>query len=173
MTVSKRIFLIWWGGGLVVFAIALWLHAPLSTGLVKDGILAHQSAATAENVDLIQHSWRMEGLWNQAAIAMIADLIFIGIYGVGCVLAGLYYRANSQSALRILGWIVLVAGIIFLITDYGETIAQFIQLMRFAGDDRLAAIAASLQPIKIAAWIGTFLPIIAALIVELFSTSDA
>ncbi|MBV7260127.1 hypothetical protein [Erythrobacter crassostreae] len=173
MTVSKRTFLLWFFGGLAAFAITLYLHIPLAIDSVPGGIADHQSAPDAATVDAIQNSWRAAGLSNQAAIAMVSDLIFIGIYGVGCVLGGLYYRAKAASALRILGWLALISGAVFLVTDYGETIAQFIQLMQSAGDDGLANFASTVRPIKMFTWSSAFLAVIAALLVERFSTSDA
>lgn len=173
MTPSKRTALIWWIGGLAAFGIVIWLHLPLRIEAVPGGMGEHQRAPDADTVDAIQHAWRLAGVLNEAAVAMISDLIFIGIYGVGCVLAGLHFRAREQVVLRALGWTALVSGIVFLVTDYGETIAQFIQLMRFEGDDQLAALASTLRPIKEVSWIGGFLAVILALIVERFSTSDA
>ncbi|MEP3051529.1 MAG: hypothetical protein ABJP48_00935 [Erythrobacter sp.] len=171
MTVTKRAAMIWWVGGLIAFAIVVGVHFPLITAGVPGGIVDHQSAPDAATVDAIQNSWRSDGLLNQAALAMIADFIFIGIYGVGCVLAGMYYRAKSDGKLRFLGLLAVLSGLVFLATDYGETIAQFIQLMALAGDDGLAAIASTLQPIKSAAWIGGFITVALALILERFSSS--
>lgn len=173
MTPSKRAALGWWIGGLVAFGIVIWLHLPLRIEAVPGGIGEHQRAPDAATVNAIHDAWRSAGVINEAAIAMIGDLVFIGIYGVGCVLAGLHYRARPQVVLRALGWTALVAGVVFLATDYGETIAQFIQLMRLEGDDRLAALASTLRPIKEVGWIGGFLAVILALVAERFSTSGA
>ena len=173
MTVSKRAFLIWFLGGLGAFAVAIILHIPLAIDSVPGGIADHQSAPDAATVDRIHAAWLSAEVYAQAHWAMIADLIFIGIYGMGCVLGGLYYRANSMAALRILGWVALASGVVFLLTDYGETIAQFIQLVQQRGSDSLAAFASTLRPIKMATWSSAFLVIVAALIIERFSTSDA
>jgi len=105
MTVSKRAFLAWWLGGLAIFAFALWLHAPLAIEAVPGGILDHQAAPDAATVNSIQTAWRREGLWNQAAIAMIADLVFIGVYSVGSILGGMYFRAHAGGPVAALGWI--------------------------------------------------------------------
>ena len=59
----------------------------------------------------------------------------------------------------------LAAGIGFLITDYGETIAQFVQLVQLRGDDGLAAFASTLRPIKIVCFLAAFLSILAGLAV--------
>lgn len=173
MTVSKRAFLLWFWGGIAAFAISHYLHVPLITDGVPGGIAEHQSAPDAATVDAIQSSWHADGLMRQATIAMIADLIFIGIYGIGCVLAGLYFKARAKVVLRVMGWVALVSGAVFLVTDYGETISQFIQLTNFKGDDQLANLASSLGPTKILSWIGAFLAVIAAMIVERFSSTDA
>ncbi len=173
MIVSKRTAIAWWIGGLIAFGITLYFHIPLITDGVPGGIGEHQSAPDAATVDAIQQSWRSDGLVNEPVIAMVTDLIFIGIYGVGCVLAGLYYRARPSSILRLLGWAALASGVVFLITDYGETIAQFIQLMRFAGDDDLAGLASTLRPIKMASWIVGFLTVLIALIVDRISSRAA
>ncbi len=172
MTVSKRTALLWWVGGLIAFAITLTLHAPLVIDGVPGGILDHQRAPDAATVDAIQRAWSNDGLLSSAATAMISDLIFIGIYGIGCVLAGLYYRSRRSRVLSGLGWVALASGLVFLVTDYGETISQFIQLRNFAGDDQLASFASTLRPIKMAAWIGGFLAVLAALAVERFSMID-
>jgi len=148
MSVSKRAFVIWFFGGLAAFAVTIYFHLPLITAGVPEGIAEHQRAPDAATVDAIQSAWKSAGVMGAARIAMITDLIFIGIYGVGCVLGGLYYRARSTNTLRILGRVALASGVVFLITDYGETIAQFIQLSRDAGDDQLAGLASTLRPIN-------------------------
>lgn len=173
MTVSKRTFLIWFFGGLAAFAFTLVLHIPLAIDAVPGGIAEHQSAPDAASVDAIHAAWIAAGVYGQAHWAMISDLVFIGIYGIGCVLGGLYYRSKSSIALRILGWFALISGAVFLLTDYGETAAQFIQLVQQSGSDSLAEFASTLRPIKMATWIGAFLAIVAALLVERFSASDA
>ncbi|WP_432200284.1 hypothetical protein ACRAQ7_11775 [Erythrobacter sp. W53] len=173
MTVSKRTAVIWWLGGLVAFAVTLYLHMPLVTEGVPEGIMEHQRAPDAITVDAIQSSWAMDGLSRTAMIAMISDLIFIGIYGVGCVLAGLHYRAQSSRVLKALGWAALASGVVFLLTDYGETISQLIQLMRSSGDDQLAHFASTVRPIKMLTWISGFLTVLAALLIDHFSANTA
>lgn len=173
MSVSKRIFLWWWLGGLAAFCIVIYLHLPLITQSVPGGIGDHQSAPDAATVDAIQRAWRLDGLWQDAFIAMIADLVFIGIYGVGCVLGGLHFRAKGSVSIRLLGWIALIAGVVFLIADYGETIAQFIQMIKFAGDDALAQVSSTLRPIKMTSFGGASLALVVALIVARISTNDA
>ena len=170
MTPTKRLAIGCWIAGLIAFGVAIWLHLPLTTDTVPGGMGDHQRAPDAETVNRIQRAWEAANLLGTAKLAMISDLIFIGIYGIGCVLCGLHYRARPQVVLRTLGWTALVSGAAFLITDYGETIAQLIQLIRFAGDDNLAALASTFRPIKEVAWIGGFLAVILALIAERLSS---
>ncbi len=165
MIISKRAFLTWWIGGLVAFAIVIFLHLPLAVEGVPGGIAEHQSAPDAATVDAIHAAWLEAGVYDQARWAMIADLVFIGIYGVGCVLGGLYFRTLAKPLLRALGWVAVAAGIAFLLTDYGETIAQLIQVTAGAGDDGLAQFASTLRPIKMASFIAAFLSIVAGLVV--------
>ncbi len=171
--VSKKTFCIWFFGGLAAFAITIWFHLPLAIEAVPEGMAEHQRAPDAPTVNAIHAAWQSAGLYGQARLAMISDLIFIGIYGVGCVLGGLYYLRSESGLLKALGWIALLCGAVFLITDYGETIAQFIQLQANAGDDGLANIASSLRPTKMATWIGAFLSLIAALLIERFFRKSA
>lgn len=170
MTPSKRAAVGWWIAGLIAFGIVIWMSLPLEIKGVPGGIIDHQKAPDAATVNTIQDLWKKAGLLVTARNAMIGDLIFIGIYGVGSVLCGLYYRARPQVVLRALGWSAIAAGLLYLAADYGETIAQLIQLVRFTGSDDLAQLASTLQPIKVAAWIGTFLAVILALIAEWLSS---
>ena len=164
--VSRRTFLIWWIGGLAVFAIVIWLGLPLAIADVPGGILDHQAAATAANVNAIHAAWEAAGVFGTARTAMVGDLIFIGIYGIGSVLGGLYFRAAGSGLLRHLGTAILLSAMVFLLTDYGETIAQFMQLSANTGSDDLAGFAATLRPIKVIAWIATFVGILTALVVH-------
>lgn len=173
MSVSKRSFLTWFSGGLAAFAVAIYLHLPLAVEGVPEGMAAHQRAPDAATIDAIHAAWKSAGVYGAARTAMISDLIFIGIYGIGCVLGGLYYRSKAGGIQRIMGWVALVSGVVFIVTDYGETVAQFIQLSRGAGDDQLAGLASTLRPFKMASWIGAFLALVAALLIERFSTRSA
>lgn len=170
MTPSKRVAVGWWIAGLIAFGIVIWMSMPLEIKDVPGGIIDHQKAPDAGTVNTIQRYWRQAGLLSTARNAMIGDLVFIGVYGLGSLLCGLYFRARRQVVLRALGWSAIVAALLYLASDYGETIAQIIQLVNFAGDDDLAHFASTLQPIKVAAWIGTFLAVILALIAEWLSS---
>lgn len=163
---GKRAFLIWWIGGLGAFAMTVWLSSALVIADVPGGILDHQSAGDAAGIDVIQHAWRDSGLIGRALVSMAADLIFIGTYGIGCVLGGRYFRQAGGRFLQGLGLAIAWAGTLFLLSDYGETIAQAIQLYRFAGDDTLAGLAALLQPVKALSFVFTFVAVLAALALE-------
>ena len=170
MTVSKRTFLIFWIGGLVIFAGSLVLHAPLAIEAVPGGILDHQGAPHAVAVDAIQRAWRDAGLLETAKTAMISDLVFIGIYGLGAALGGLYFRASGRAlgkdGLTGLGVAILAAGVVFLVTDYAETITQLIQLTRFAGNDAMAGFASSMGVPKALSFLFSFFAVPVALVWE-------
>ena len=154
-----RAFLAWWLGGLALFAIVIWLHAPLAIDAVPGGIGDHQAAGTAAEVDRIQREWRLAGLNDRAAVAMLGDMVFIGIYAFGSLLGGRVLRASGGRVQRLLGDAVIAGSIVFCVSDYVET-------MR--GSDLLAATAATVQPVKIIAWIVTFFGILAGLVVRRF-----
>ena len=164
----RTAFLTFWVLGLVLFAVTIFLGRPLAISAVPGGVLDHQAAGAAAEVDRIQREWRLAGLMNRAAVAMISDMVFIGVYGAGSVLGGLYFLRSGAGVIRWIGWAVLLAGAAFLATDYIETISQFSQLMRFEGDDAKAALAAAVRPIKVAAWIATFTGILAAFAIRRF-----
>lgn len=169
----KRAVLWFWVGGLVLFAIVIALSLPLGITEVPGGIGDHQAAATAMEVNRIQRAWAEVGLLDQARLAMIGDLVFIGVYGVGSVLGGLWFNRIGTGGLKSLGRLIVLAGAVFLITDYAETICQFIQLTNFAGDDTLAEIAATARPPKMLAWLVSFFGMLLALALRRKSTSVA
>ncbi|WP_114520158.1 hypothetical protein [Altererythrobacter sp. ZODW24] len=163
---SRTKVLLYWLIGLASFAVTLALHAPLILTAVPNGILDHQAAGTAVEVDRIQAAWKMGGVSNEAAIAMISDLIFIVIYGVASLFAGLYFRRAGGQGLRTLGTLVSIAAVTFLLTDLAETTVQLIQLANFRGTDDLAGLAATVRPVKMVAWIATFVGVIAGLLID-------
>lgn len=169
----KQKFLQFWLGGLVLFAIVIAMGLPLGIAEVPGGILDHQAAGSAAEVDRIQQAWNDAGLYNEARFAMLGDLVFIGVYGLGSLFGGIWLWRDHGGLLRALGAVVAGAAVTFLITDYTETIAQFIQLTRQDGDDQLARLAAGVRPIKVAAWIATFAGILAALAFRRFSPRSA
>jgi len=162
----RKAFLLFWVGGLIVFAIVIALGMPLGIAGVVGGILDHQAAGTAKRVNEIHDLWAAAGLLGRAKIAMAADLVFIGIYGIGSVLGGWYYWRTGRGVVKLLGIAVFAAGLVFLFTDYGETIAQFIQIMREKGGNRLAGFAAMMQPIKMVAFVISFFGVILAYVIR-------
>lgn len=173
MTLSKKTFLAWWLSGLAIFALSIFLHSPLAIAGVSEGILDHQGAGSAARVEQIQQLWADAGLLTTARLAMQSDLIFIGVYGIGAVLAGAYYRASDARLLRVTGWVLALSGVVFLASDYLETLLQLVQLNRFEGDDRLAAIAAACGPYKVASFLVSFALVLIALAAERFSSRAA
>lgn len=129
-------------------------------------IVDHQAAGTAEMVNTIQADWRANGLRNAVIYGMIADFVFIAIYSWGSFAAGRSLYRSGNKLVRILGGAVVAAAIVFLISDYLETILQFIQMLRDEGVDWMAATAATAQPIKFAAFYVTFFGTISALIIR-------
>ena len=162
----RKAFRTFWIGGLMIFAGVIALGLSLTSGEVTWGIVEHQAAGTAARVNEIHAQWAAGGVLRLAKIAMVSDLIFIGIYGLGSVLGGWYYWRTGFGIVKMLGIAVFIAGLVFLVTDYGETIAQFIQLMRDKGGNRLAGFAATMQPIKMVAWTVTFFGVILAFIIR-------
>lgn len=163
-----RAFLAWWLGGLALFALVLWLHAPLAIPAVPGGIGDHQAAGSAAEVERIHAAWRAAGVYDAARIAMIADLVFIGVYTIGAALGGRMLRASGGGTMRLIGDAVLAGAIVFGVTDYIETVCQLVQLVQGRGSDALAATAATVQPVKIIAWIATFAGIVIGLAVRRF-----
>lgn len=161
--IKWKYFWIFWGSGMAIFLILIASGGALQTEVAPGGILDHQSAATAERVNAIQTSWAEAGVLKEARLGMIGDLVFILLYSVGGIIGGrlLWQNAHSPSLKKMGLWIIL-AYLLFFLTDYGETISQFVQLSQGQGDDALAGIAAFLQPIKVVSWIaGTILMLVA------------
>ncbi len=166
MSANERAFRRYWPAGLALFAFVIWLSWPLAIPQVPGGILDHQAAGTAAQVDRIQQAWIAANLYERARTAMIGDLVFIGVYGLGAWYGGLAFMEHSAPKLRRLGMLVIAASALFVLTDYTETIAQFKQLLEQRGSDGLSAIAAAVRPVKIVAWVVTFVGIIAGLAVR-------
>ena len=105
-----------------------------------------------------------------AILAMLGDLVFIGIYGWGSWIAGRGFMEKGRVFVRGVGLVIACSALLFVLTDYGETVLQFIQLVRERGSDGMASTAASLQPIKVMAWITTFVGILLALVIHRFQS---
>ncbi|MBL45324.1 MAG: hypothetical protein CMN71_11575 [Sphingomonadaceae bacterium] len=163
----------WWLWGLVAFAIVIVLSmAVMHPESVTLGIAEHQAAGSAARVDEIQGQWREGGVRTLAIIAMLGDLVFIGIYGWGSWLAGRSFMA-MRGAARMLGMLIAISAITFLVTDYTETILQVVQLLSEQGSDWMAAVAATVRPVKIVAWIATFGGVLMALAIRRFGAPPA
>lgn len=156
--------------GLVAFAVVVVCALPLFVTAVPGGLGDHQAAATAAEVDRIQQAWRAAGVEGMARATMFADLVFIGIFASGCMIAGAHLRRTGE---RLLGMAAIVGGVVFMVTDYAETIAQTIQLLRFAGDDGLAGLAATVRPVKTAAFILALVGVLGALARRKFGRGGA
>jgi hypothetical protein len=163
----------WWLWGLLAFAIVIVLSMAVThPESVTLGIAEHQAAGSAAWVDEIQGQWREGGVRTLAIIAMLGDLVFIGIYGWGSWLAGRSFMAMRGPA-RMLGMLIAISAIIFLVTDYTETILQVVQLLSEQGSDWMAAVAATVRPVKIVAWIATFGGVLMALAIRRFGSRPA
>lgn len=163
----------WWLWGLVAFAIVIVLSMAVThPESVTLGIAEHQAAGSAARVDEIQGQWREGGVRTLAIIAMLGDLVFIGIYGWGSWLAGRSFMAMLGAA-RMLGMLIAISAIIFLVTDYTETTLQVVQLLSEQGSDWMAAVAATVRPVKIVAWIATFGGVLMALAIRRFGAPPA
>lgn len=166
-------FRILWPAGLVAFALVIWIGFPLAIEGVPGGILAHQSAGSAFQVDMIQRAWSLAGLYERALLSMVGDIVFITIYGLGSWYGGLAFMEEADTRLRRLGMLLVGAAIVFIATDYAETFSQIIQLWQMRGSDTLASVAATVRPVKVVAWVITFVGTLAALVVRRNSRKSA
>lgn len=163
----------WWIWGLIAFAIVIGLSlAVTAPENVTLGIGEHQAAGSAARVDEIQAQWRGGGVRTLAIVAMLGDLVFIGIYAWGSWRAGRSFMV-MRGSVRMLGTLVAIAAVVFLVTDYTETVLQFVQLLREEGSDWMAAVAATVRPVKIIAWIATFGGVLMALAIRRFGAPTA
>jgi hypothetical protein len=170
---STRPELGWWMWGLVAFAVVVALSLAVTAPAdVTLGIAEHQAAATAARVDEIHAQWHAGGVRPLAIFAMFGDLVFIAIYGWGSWIAGRSFVAMG-GIVRIVGAVVAAAAVVFVLTDYTETLLQLVQLLRDQGSDQLAGIAATARPVKVAAWVVTFLGVIAAWLIRRFAAPTA
>ncbi|WP_417611808.1 hypothetical protein [Parasphingorhabdus sp.] len=160
---SWRNFWIFWGGGLALFAYLILSGGALETAVAPNGILDHQSAATAARVNAIQQSWDEAGVLNLARWGMILDLVFITLYMSGGIIGGrLIWQWARSPALKKLGLLSVLVYFLFGLSDYVETICQLVQLVNEQGSDWLAGTAAIARPVKIIAWIiGTVVMMVA------------
>jgi hypothetical protein len=155
-----------WLGGLLILAIMIAMNPWFSNDVSRWGIRDHQSAATALRVDAIQAAWQAAGVMDLARLGIALDLIYIGVYSFGAYCGGRLFAQSDRPSLRRLGWIIVAAAVVVGVADYTETICQFVQAMTFKGDDMLASIAATAQPVKSIAFLTTFAGLLAALLLR-------
>jgi hypothetical protein len=129
-------FLALWLGGLVLLGAAILLGRPLDAS--GSGILAHQFARDAAEVTRIQARWMALDLYGTAYRAVMADIVFITVYTLGCLLAGHYYRHRDDRNLWVLGRLITCAALAFAAADYTETLSQLTELKRGRGIPLLA-----------------------------------
>ncbi len=168
---GKRERLFWgcWLGGLTILALMIAVNPWLVSDVAPWGIRDHQSAVSGARVDLIQAGWRAAGVMDLARWSIALDLVYIAIYSFGAFCGGRIFSAAKIPMLRWIGWLVMTAAIVLGVADYIETICQFIQAMQFRGDDMLAGIAATAQPIKSTAFLTTFFGIFIGLVIRRFA----
>ena len=165
-TSAEKQFWRYWLFGLLLFAAMIALNPILSTSVSPMGISDHQTAGSAAKIEAIQRVWQAAGVLLIARASMMIDLLFIGVYSWGAWNGGKFMRSDASASVRRIGGLVMGASLIFLVTDYTETICQFIQVMQFKGSDPLAYVAATVQPVKSLAWIVTFVGLLAALLLR-------
>lgn len=165
-TGNERAFWRFWLGGLLLLAVMIAINPSISNGVAPMGISDHQSAGSAARIDAIQQAWQADGVLWLARLSMAIDLVFIGVYSWGAWRGGKVMRGAGGAGLRRLGTVIMVAALLFCVTDYAETISQFIQAIRFAGSDPLAGLAATVLPVKNVAFLVTFLGLLAALVLR-------
>jgi hypothetical protein len=156
----------YWLGGLLILAIMIAMNPWFTNDVSPWGIRDHQSAGTALRVDAIQAAWQAAGVMNLARFGIALDLIYIGVYSFGAYCGGRLFAQSERPSSRRLGWIIIAAAVVVGVADYAETICQFAQAMTFKGDDMLASIAATAQPIKSTAFLTTFIGLLAALLLR-------
>lgn len=154
------LYVIGWG----LLAAQAAINGPLSTAVSPNGILDHQVAGTAARVNEIQAAWAAAGALQLARWSMGVDLAFISFATVaGLFGAVLIFRDGQSAALRALAATAGAAMLVFGIADFTETISQIVQATS-TGSDTLAALAASVNAIKIGAFLFGSVALIAALI---------
>lgn len=162
-----------WLGGLLILAAMIAMNPWFVTDVSPWGIRDHQSAGTAARVDAIQAAWQAARVLARARLGMAIDLVYIAVYSFGAYCGGRMFAQSQKPTLRRLGWIIVAAAAIVGVADYAETICQFIQIMTFRGNDKLAGIAATAQPIKTTAFLVSFFGLLTALLIRRISRRSA
>lgn len=169
----ERHFWCFWLGGLLILAAMVAMNPWFANSVSPWGIRDHQAAATALRVDAIQAAWQAAGVMNLARFGMALDLVYIGVYSYGAYCGGRLFARSDGATLRRLGWVIVGAAVVVGIADYLETICQFVQAVTFRGDDSLASIAATAQPVKSTAFLVTFFGLLVALFLRRRSSRAA
>ncbi len=169
----ERHFWRFWLGGLLILAAMIAMNPWFANSVSPWGIRDHQAAATALRVDAIQAAWQTAGVMNLARFGMALDLVYIGVYSYGAYCGGRLFARSDGATLRRLGWVIVGAAVVVGIADYLETICQFVQAVTFRGDDSLASIAATAQPVKSTAFLVTFFGLLVALFLRRRSSRAA
>lgn len=160
----RNFWILWLCGLALLFELILTNHM-LVTSAAPRGILDHQSAGSAANVDSIYASWVAGGVVDFAQWSMIKDLIFITFYTVGGIIGGrLIWQNGVSPRLKKLGLLIILSYFLFGLFDYVETVSELVQHLSGRGSDWLAAIAAFCQIPKTLAWLVATLAMISALI---------
>ena len=162
----ERYFWRFWLGGLAILAVRIAMNPLFVNDVSPWGIRDHQSAGTAAHIDAIQSAWQAAGVMDYARLGMALDIVYIAIYSFGVFCGGRIFSAENRASLRWLGRIIMIAASTVAIADYIETAAQFVQAIRFEGNDMLAGLAARSQPIKSTAFLTSFFCILIALFVQ-------
>lgn len=165
-TALERRFWRFWLMGLLLLAVQIVMNVWLITDIAPLGISDHQAAATAARVDAIQSRWMDAGVMNLAVISMAVDLLYIAVYSWGAFAGGQIFAASTMPALARIGKITMMATLGYCLTDYAETICQFVQASAIGGNDDLAWAAATVRPIKSVLFLLTFFAILLALAVR-------
>ena len=172
-TSTEKHFWRYWLFGLLLFAAMIALNPTLSTTASPTGISDHQTAGTATKIDAIQQAWQVANVLLIARASMMIDLLFIAVYSWGAWNGGKVMRGDASPNVRRIGGLVMGAALVFLVTDYTETICQVIQVMQFKGSDVLADLASTVQPVKSLAWVVTVVGLLAALLLRRMARRSA
>lgn len=162
----ERRFWRYWLAGILLLAVQIVMNVWLVNDVSPLGISDHQAAGTAARVGAIQAGWVMSGVMDVALVSIIVDLLFIGIYSWGAFAGGRFFAAANGAYLSRLGKVIMFAAAGFCLTDYAETISQFIQVATGTGRDVLAQIAAAVRPVKSILFLVTFFGLLTALAIR-------
>jgi len=159
----ERRFWRFWLAGILLLAVQIVMNVWLMNDVSPLGISDHQAAGTAARVDAIQAGWVMSGVMDVALVSMAVDLLFIGVYSWGAFAGGRFFAAANGAYVSRLGKVIMFATVGFCLTDYVETISQFIQAATGTGNGMLADIAAAVRPAKSILFLVTFFGLLTAL----------